>query len=432
MRDFIFEVNKQNAYTLAEKYILTEYARDYILNNYWPIIKVNNFDAVSIKEKLNTLKNDFIKENSIFDLDIFNRENTEYLIYELNQYIDVLKRGKVKTWNKYNDDFFHIFIIESEIPEKIFLISDKNITQLEIYFKTVFNTIQSFIKQPPQTKNISNELPQIEDVFFVHYQREDFEAGTKIYNLSIYLNGKVIDFSTETETEIIYNFSKKVVELCNSGLIPIHWNQTAPHYGIDHIKSRYKELTGSNLILDYVNDINLAEWLVYNYGENYISHPRLDTLATLNNFNGITDKESKIFHTTRLVLLTKIYFNALKRTLKTELNSNTAPTETETKIPINVIALLHWYNYKSITRDNADTIAKQYNYTAKNSGEGLYQDYLKYSNYADRLASGGTKLKLKNKIQLFENVIKLLTDENAINRAQTDLKTLQSKKKTFD
>ncbi|RTZ11337.1 hypothetical protein EKM05_01475 [Flavobacterium sp. GSP27] len=318
MYDYLFGTNTQNAFALAEKYNLSEYDRDYILHNYWPIIKVSNFDTETIKEKLNTLKNEFIKENTIFDLEIFNRENTTLLIYELNQYIDILKRGKVKTWDKYDDNFFHIFKTESDIPEKILLISDKNITQLEVYFKSILNAFQSFTKEQTGAKIMIKKLPQLEDVFFVHYQCDNFEDGNQITSLSIFANDKTIEFYNDTESENIEKYCKKVFELCNSGLIPIHWGQNKTYYGIDHIISRYKELTGKTIELEYNNNINLSRWLIYAYGERYIAHPRLDNLAILNEFNGITNKESKIFHTNRLVLLTKIYYNALNNTLKTE------------------------------------------------------------------------------------------------------------------
>ena len=497
MYQYLFETNTQNAYTLSEKHSLSESDRDYILHNYWPIIKVNNYDTETIKEKLNDLKKEFIKENTIFDLEIFNRENTALLIYELNQYIDVLERGKVKTWDKYDDDFFHIFKTESDIPEKILLISDKNITQLEVYFKSVLNAFQDFTKEqnntdkikdskktnidiskelndfevfsndlkdetkalfnqnisknealniyykdylpkyltrinelishleqmqnefklyfpdletdlqnlntitskfkksilndlettlnavlkidyerllfeylnitnkletdlkiegksisdffvlfynrmqhiksnpkPPeattekQKSNFIQVLPKFSDVFFVHYQCDDFEIGNKITSLSIYANNKTIEYYKDTETENIEKYCDKVFELCRDGLIPIHWGQNKTYYGIEHITDRYKELTGKTITLEYTNSINLGQWLINTYGERYISHPRLDNLAKLNEFNGITDKESRIFHTNRLFLLTKIYFNALNKTLKTETKQLEAETST--------------------------------------------------------------------------------------------------------
>lgn len=123
-----------------------------------------------------------------------------------------------------------------------------------------------------------------------------------------------------------------------------------------------------------------------------------------------------------------------KEPKQTEVENNDCENEaskegtiTETKIPMKQIALLHYYNGITITRQNANTIAKKYNYTAINSGEGLYQDYLFFTSNANRHSSGETKIKLNNKIKLFENVIKLLTTENAKSKATTELNMLKNK-----
>lgn len=100
--------------------------------------------------------------------------------------------------------------------------------------------------------------------------------------------------------------------------------------------------------------------------------------------------------------------------------------EVNEKISIKVIALLYWYNGTSITRENAKEIAEKYNYTAINSGEGLYQDYLFYSKKTNRLASGESLIKLNNKIKLFEKVV-LLIDETEKSRVETEISTLKSK-----
>ncbi len=531
MYEYLFETNKLNAYALAEKYNLSEYDRDYIRHCFWPIIKVNSYDAETVKEKLNTLKNDFIKDNAIFDLELFNRENTASLIYELNKYIDVLKRGKVETWDEYDDMNFYIFKMESDTKDNTLIISEKTVTQIEIYFKSILSIIQDFTKEqnnidkiknskktnidiskelndfeifsnnlkdeiktlfnqnisknetlniyykdylpkyltkineiishteqmqnefklyfpdletdlqnlnnitskfkksvlndfestlnevlkldyerllfeylditnkleidlkiegksisnffvllynrmqhiksnpkPPETttekqKNIIQALPQLEDVFFIHYQCDYFEVGNKIYSLSIYANGKTIEFFQNTESENIEHYCNKVKELCNKGLIPIHWNQNRTHYGNDHIIDRYKELTGKTIELEYTNSINLAECLVNTYGERYIAHKRLDNLAKLNEFNGITNKESRTFHTDRLFLLVKIYHNALKGTLKTQSEtldlSDTSAVEKRQK-PKTQSKTLHQFFKQGITPEIINALQIKY------------------------------------------------------------------------
>lgn len=326
MQTFIFETNINNAFTISEKHNLSEYDRDYIHKNFWPIIKVNNYDEKTIKEKLNNIKDEFITENTNFDLEIFNRQNTEYLTYEINQYIDILKKGKAKFWNNYGEDFYYIFKLESDAKDKTLIISDKNITQLEIYFKSILKVIQEFIMElttksnNPQTKITKTELPNIEDVFFVHYQCDDFNLSTKINSLSIYVNGKTIEFNKVDEIDNIKKYVSKVNELQNQNFIPVHWNQNRTYYGADHIKQRYFELTENELNFEYKNDINLSMWLVIRYGTGYIKHPKLNNLSDLNDFNcnSETAKGNRTFDTNRLMLLVKIYFNALNGTLKTD------------------------------------------------------------------------------------------------------------------
>lgn len=165
----------------------------------------------------------------------------------------------------------------------------------------------------------NNELLEYNKVFFVHYQCDDFNEGEKIAALCIHSNGRAKEYSGD-EAGNIKEYANKVNELLNEGLFLVHWNQDRPNYGTDHIQKRYYDLTGENLELEYSNGINLAEWLIFKYGQHYISHPRLDNLAKLNEFQGIREMEvgQRTFATNRLMLLTKIYFNALNETLKTE------------------------------------------------------------------------------------------------------------------
>ena len=166
------------------------------------------------------------------------------------------------------------------------------------------------------------ELPPYEEVFFVHYQCADFDKGEHITTLCIYSCGRAKEYSGN-EVESIKAYADKVKELQNKGLILIHWNQDRPNFGTDHINKRYKDLTGKELNLEYLNDLNLASWLTVKYGDKYISHPRLDKLAELNDFSGIREKEhgQRTFPTNRLLLLAKIYLNDLQGTLKTEVET---------------------------------------------------------------------------------------------------------------
>ena len=94
-----------------------------------------------------------------------------------------------------------------------------------------------------------------------------------------------------------------------------------------------------------------------------------------------------------------------------------------------VIALLYYYNGQYITRDNAQSIANKYEYEAKTSGEGLYQDFAYYANNTNRKASGESKIKCNNRIKDQKRVIELLINENAKSKAITELNLLKAKLK---
>lgn len=103
----------------------------------------------------------------------------------------------------------------------------------------------------------------------------------------------------------------------------------------------------------------------------------------------------------------------------------TIPAETiqeEKKLSINQIALKCFYEGKIITRENAK---KQLENTGHKSGDKLYNEFSKWSNTTDRKADPESKVKLKNKIELFESVIELLPDDKR-SKAIDDLKIINS------
>lgn len=86
------------------------------------------------------------------------------------------------------------------------------------------------------------------------------------------------------------------------------------------------------------------------------------------------------------------------------------------------IALMYVYEGKIITRENANQIAVKFGH---NSGEKLYQHFTTYSNRTDRKADPEGKILLRNKIQLFESVIELLSEKAKL-KALTELEILRS------
>jgi hypothetical protein len=82
------------------------------------------------------------------------------------------------------------------------------------------------------------------------------------------------------------------------------------------------------------------------------------------------------------------------------------PIKVESKsdrIKVKVIALICIYNGVHITRVNCDEIAAKYHYTEKTSGEGLFQDYQKFSTTNGRIKlASESKVKCNNRLKLIE------------------------------
>lgn len=97
------------------------------------------------------------------------------------------------------------------------------------------------------------------------------------------------------------------------------------------------------------------------------------------------------------------WYNEIIKTIPVEAN------QLENKLSIKQIALKLVYENINVTKENADKIVKQYGH---NSGQKLYQEYNFYHSRSDRTANPNTTKKvLENKINLFESVIELLSDE---------------------
>jgi hypothetical protein len=106
--------------------------------------------------------------------------------------------------------------------------------------------------------------------------------------------------------------------------------------------------------------------------------------------------------------------------------TNRDKAETD-KLKVPQIALIHVYEGKQITDENAKEIAAKYGYTAKTSGKGLYQDYLKYCKTSDRKAkpTAETKKTLINKIELFKSILNHLSD-SAKQKANDEINILNT------
>jgi len=178
----------------------------------------------------------------------------------------------------------------------------------------------------------TNSLPPYDKVFFVHYQCQNFNEGEQIYNMCLVYNNKIKQFDNNEpcEAAMIEAYCSLVTSYCKDGLIPVHWSQNAKYYGIDHICSRYKALTGKEISLEYPNEIDLSSLLIEMLGDDYVPHPRLDSLATLNNIKGhSSDYGTRMYPTQRTQLFAKIYHKLLNTKLKI---GNPAPLENENSV----------------------------------------------------------------------------------------------------
>ena len=203
-------------------------------------------------------------------------------------------------------------IISSKDRQILYDIFDFHISSIEI-----IDFIDEFLFNK-KTIHAKENLPSFKDVFFVHYQCEDFNVSDEIMSLSIFADDKVIEFKNKSEAENIEEYCNTVNDLLERGLTPIHWSQNRPYFGVEHIMSRYHKLTGKKIEIEYKNSLNLSAVLKHKFGEEYVNHPRLDNLAHLNNFNGSSIKEKglRTFDANRVLLLSKIYFGILNKTLK--------------------------------------------------------------------------------------------------------------------
>jgi hypothetical protein len=197
-----------------------------------------------------------------------------------------------------------------------------------------------------------------------------------------------------------------------------------------------KELTQNDLDFDtihsiyYVNGISSSHNTVKEirkHYECYIDHNEVGALVA-NPQN--EDSYNRQLHKETPLCIQAIAFAKFYKYLR-EYNIHSAPSvvelsqiEENKKLKVPVIALIHIFENKSLTEENAQIIAAKYGYNAKTSGKGLYDDFLKYRSATDRKGNPDTKKKLKNKIALFESVLEHLS-ESARNKANDEIEILK-------
>jgi hypothetical protein len=113
----------------------------------------------------------------------------------------------------------------------------------------------------------------------------------------------------------------------------------------------------------------------------------------------------------QMLIEQEMLLNDFNRTnqIKKVFERKPSPTKDENKLSLNEIALKYVFEGNQITREDSTSIAKEYGH---NSGDKLYQRCSYWGSRANRTGRPEpcTPKKLKNKIELFEKVIKLLPE----------------------
>jgi hypothetical protein len=187
MRNFLFTINKKNAFDIITNFGLNEYDTDYIFTNFWPIIVLKETTVSDFQNLLKKEKTKFENNRGEFILSIFKREELDYLIYELKDYLDNLKQGETKIYKKINDTYFHWFKLKLDTNSYTLLLSNKDKTGLEIFFNDLLACINNFISENEATvpveiveQNPVTEQPETLSSIITNSASEDLVNGLKI------------------------------------------------------------------------------------------------------------------------------------------------------------------------------------------------------------------------------------------------------------
>ncbi len=113
------------------------------------------------------------------------------------------------------------------------------------------------------------------------------------------------------------------------------------------------------------------------------------------------------------------------REVITKIKQSTVPNKLEQP----QIALMHIYEKKIISKDNADAIALSYGHK---SGNRLYNCYCAYCNVQDRTGGSEKEKKFKNNLQKIKSVIPLLVHNNEAQQwAMREAGEMEKKEKEY-
>ncbi|MCD8449298.1 hypothetical protein LNI98_06295 [Tenacibaculum dicentrarchi] len=230
-----------------------------------------------------------------------------------------------------------------------------------------------------------------------------FKTGNNAINIS-----KEFEFDKEQEFYILNKFWP-IFKLNNVTL-----NQITEQ--LIKLKKNFINCTGEFDIDIFKRDIDLGSF-EYEINEYLNSFKKRDVnlWQTVKGKHFITfsfdkDPVQWLIITDKNYVQLEIYFKNILSLLNNFCNKiQTKKEPQKIKLSIKQVALKYIYEGKHITRQNSNSIIKEYGHT---SGDKLYNEYTRYSSKTNRTGNENTQKKLENKIKLIESVISLLSIEN--------------------
>jgi hypothetical protein len=390
---------------LLDSYDDTKRVFDYLFNRKNDEIYLSFTDE--LKEKLETHKITIEKNIKIIESltnEIFVSESRKYLDYDnllpkrFKEIFKYYKDGSIEFGskpNEYIDNFYKRKNDEYYLkqPNESKPLKEKIIEDERVYLLRVGKLIERL------TALVETRKKDIENFKFKNFAFEKSDvrkvvedtSDMLIKNLQLKIGEKVKSYTLNEIAEDLKNFDNSI--------------------DIIGRELTYKEIHGCYESVQAA----LSSWMT---GKMNWNAPESAGIKSTKEFN--------FLYCTSLRVLYERLLNG-GSTPKVSTPSVITPSQSDEKkrLKVPVIALIHIYEKKPLTEENAQMIAAEYGYNAKTSGKGLYDDFLKYRSSADRKGNLDTKKKLRNKIALFESVLEHLS-ETARNKANDEIEILKN------
>ena len=188
--------------------------QEYYKSRYDNFFQLTNISETELKQVINSFKTKFIEDNGSFDEEVFRNSYSfgiNKFIDEIQDHLNTLSKGKAHTIERCNNKFIHHFELSLDVTSsKTIIISNKDIDQIHLYFKTIKNTIETTILEEFDKPKLNLEdkdelyyktIKTIKDTFntidlekeweYCFTTEEDFNKYTTILTDYFNLNKKV-------------------------------------------------------------------------------------------------------------------------------------------------------------------------------------------------------------------------------------------------